>query len=126
MDPFLLFKNEPNAVPFTAGQVIFRAGDAADVMYGILEGEVQLELSGRVVAILKAGDIFGEMALLEKTCRVATAIAHTDCRLAAINEKRFLSLIQTTPFFALHVLRVLASRLRHADLRLCVDRESAG
>jgi CRP/FNR family transcriptional regulator, cyclic AMP receptor protein len=55
------------------------------------------------------------MALIDSLPRSATAIAVTDCRLAPINEKQFLLLVQETPFFSLYVMRVLAERLRKMD-----------
>jgi CRP/FNR family cyclic AMP-dependent transcriptional regulator len=39
-------------------------------------------------------------------------VAKSACRLALVDEKRFLFMVQQTPFFALHVMRVLATRLR--------------
>jgi CRP-like cAMP-binding protein len=51
------------------------------------------------------------MALLGDHQRTASAIAATDCRLTPINERRFLFLVQETPFFALHIMKVLADRI---------------
>ena len=59
--------------------------------------------------------IFGEMALIARAPRSATATARTDCRLIEIAEKRFLYLVHETPFFALEVMRVLAKRLSRHD-----------
>ena len=64
---------------------------------------------------LKAGSIFGEMALIDAEPRSGTAIAATDCKLAAIGEKRFLRLIEQTPRFALQIMRVITERLRRTD-----------
>jgi CRP-like cAMP-binding protein len=97
---------------------IFRVGDPADYMYVVLVGEVELEIKDAVVATLRRGEIFGEMALIDGQPRVATAVAHTDCRCARINEERFLQLVREQPEFSLWVMRVLAERLRWADGRL--------
>jgi CRP-like cAMP-binding protein len=86
-------------------------------MYVILEGEVELRIGGRVVETLGPGEPFGEMALIDHAPRIATATAKSDCRLVAVPEKRFLFLVQQTPYFALHVMRVMAERLRKMDLR---------
>lgn len=75
-------------------------------------------VGGQVVETVEKGGLFGEMALIEKENRVATAVAKTDCRVVAVDETRFLFLVQQTPNFALHVMRVLSDRLRRMDERL--------
>ena len=57
------------------------------------------------------------MALIEKERRTATAVAKTDAKIVSVDERRFLFLIQQTPNFALHVMRVLSDRLRRMDER---------
>lgn len=108
-----LFLNETEPKHFKAGEKIFGEGDAGDYMYGVIEGEVHILKGGKVVDTVGAGGIFGEMALIDKTARSATAVAKTDCKAAQIAEKRFYFLVQQTPNFALHLLRVLTERLRH-------------
>ena len=61
---------------------------------------------------LGENDPFGEMALVDKAPRSATAIAVTDVDLVPVGEKQFLCLVDETPYFALKVMRVLARRLR--------------
>lgn len=118
MDPLMMFRNEPEAAVVAAGGVIFRANDLAESMYVVLDGEVEVVIGDRRIAVLGPGEIFGEMALVEHKPRNASAIARTDCRLAVVGEKRFIFLVQNHPFFALHVMRVLAGRLRWADSQL--------
>lgn len=101
--------------PYHRGEVIFERGQSANCMYVVGEGEVEIDVDGRCVDVLGREAIFGEMALIAKEPRSATARAHTDCRLVEITEKRFLSLVHETPFFALEVMRVLAKRLRRHD-----------
>ena len=61
--------------------------------------------------------MLGEMALIDNSPRSATVKAKTDCTLAVINQKRFMTLIQQTPYFAIQVMSVLADRLRRCDVR---------
>jgi CRP-like cAMP-binding protein len=68
-----------------------------------------------VVETVESGGIFGEMALIEKDRRTATAVARTDSTVVAVDERRFLFLVQQTPNFSLHVMRVLSDRLRRMD-----------
>ena len=105
--------NETEPKQFKAGEKIFNEGDAGDYMYGVIEGEVEIHKHGKVVDTVGPGGIFGEMALIDHTARSATAVAKSDCKAALINEKRFYFLVQQTPNFALHLLRVLTERLRH-------------
>ena len=84
-------------------------------MYVVIEGEVNVLIRGKVVETVAAGGIVGEMALIDTQPRSATVIAHTDCKLVPIDEKRFTFLVQQTPFFSLQVMRVMANRLRRQD-----------
>lgn len=103
---------------FSAGQRIFSEGQVGDAMYLVLDGEVDLLINGLLVEQLGRGGVLGEMALLESAPRTATAVARTDCKLIAVDEKRFALLVQHTPDFALQIMRVMAGRLRTMDKRL--------
>ena len=71
-----------------------------------------------MVETLDAGDIFGEMALIEKEPRSATARAKADCQAVLVNEKRFSFLVPQTPYFALTVMKTMSERLRRVDQRV--------
>jgi CRP-like cAMP-binding protein len=90
-------------------------GAPGDVMYVVLEGEVELLVRSQVLEVAGPGDLVGEMALIDAKPRSATARAKSDCRLAPVDERRFLFLVHEHPFFALHVMRVLTDRLRRMD-----------
>ncbi|MBF2009236.1 cyclic nucleotide-binding domain-containing protein [Chlorogloeopsis fritschii PCC 9212] len=107
-----IFQNQPE-LRFSPGQVIFEQGQEGDFMYGILMGEVELRVDGKVVEIIKAGDVFGEGALVHPARnRASTAIAKTDCIIASMNKDRFLFAVQETPMFALQVMQSFSERLR--------------
>ena len=120
MDLRDLFGNPEDGKVFKAGTTIFTEGTLGDVMYVVLDGEVEVRVGGKVIEVVKPGDFFGEMVLIDFSPRSATALAKSDCRLVAIDEKRFVETIYETPFFAVHVMRVLASRLRRRDANLNV------
>jgi CRP-like cAMP-binding protein len=107
-----ILRNEKDIRSFPAGAMIFAEGDPADSMYGVVEGAVDIVVGDRIIETAEPGTLFGEMALIDKKPRSARAIATTACRLARIDERRFLFLVQQTPNFALHVMRTLADRLR--------------
>jgi CRP/FNR family transcriptional regulator, cyclic AMP receptor protein len=103
---------------FKAGDVIFSQGDPAQELFIIQSGEVEIRLGNRVLETLPQYSIFGEMALIDNAPRSATAIAVSDAKLVPVSEKQFLFLISNTPYFALNVMRVMARRLRAANIAL--------
>jgi CRP-like cAMP-binding protein len=86
-------------------------------MYVVKDGEANIVVHGKVVETVGPGGIVGELALIDTQPRSATVVAKTDCQLVPIDEKRFMFLVQQTPYFSLHVMRVLADRLRRMDER---------
>lgn len=110
-----LFSNELELSECEPGETVFEEGEPGERLYVVLEGEVSLSVRGTRVDTMRPGDMFGEMALIDTKPRSATATAVSACKLAPIDERRFLFLVQQTPFFALHVMRVMASRLRAMD-----------
>ncbi len=105
-------RGSEDAVLFKAGQSIFDIGERAEMMYIVVEGEVEIQFNGRVLQTVGEKDIFGEMALIDDSPRSARAVARTDCRLAGINRERFLVLVEKNPNFALEVMQIMAERLR--------------
>ena len=97
---------------FKAGSTIFREGDEANELFVIKSGQVRIQIGNRTVTELAADNIFGEMALIDREPRSATAVATTDVEVVPVSEKQFLFLVSQTPYFALKVMRVLAQRLR--------------
>ena len=101
-------------------EIIFREGEPGQHMYVILDGLVEIrkktgEKSTRTMITLKKGDIFGEMAVVERKARSATAIAASDCRLLRLDEEAYFELVQKNPDFAVKMIKTLSSRLRAAD-----------
>jgi len=103
---------------YKAGDIIFKEGDAAQELFIIQSGEVEIRLGNRVLEKLPQYSIFGEMALIDASPRSATAVAAGDVKLVPVGERQFLFLISNTPHFALNVMRVMARRLRSANKSL--------
>ena len=110
-----LFRNEPDIVIFAPGDTIIAAGESAEAMYVILDGNVDIRLGDTSVDVAGRSEIIGEMALVDRSTRSASVRALTPVRLARIDRQRFLYLIQNTPTFALDVMRVMATRIRRFD-----------
>jgi CRP/FNR family cyclic AMP-dependent transcriptional regulator len=110
-----IFENSTEPVSFPAGSIIFSEGDQGDSMYVVKQGEVELQVRSVTVETVGPNGFFGEMALIEKDPRTATAVAKVDCLLVPINQKRFEFMIHEVPFFAISVMKGLSRRLRLAD-----------
>jgi CRP-like cAMP-binding protein len=110
-----LFRNAKETRSISAGETIFRAGDSGSEMFGIVDGDVELQGNHGIIAKLTTDDVFGEMALIDSSPRMATAVATTDTVLAVIDRRLFLFLIHETPTFALQVMSAMANRLRAQD-----------
>ena len=113
MPTFSIFNNEPDVRSFQAGQAIFSEGQPDnDLMYAVLDGEVEIVRQQHLLETIPPGGVFGEMALLDDQPRSATAIAKTACRIAVITVKRLTLLVSQNPHFALDLMRVLVGRVR--------------
>jgi CRP/FNR family transcriptional regulator, cyclic AMP receptor protein len=110
-----IFRSPDLYVPFKAGQAIFKEGEQGDVMYVLMEGEVEVKVHDKSIGTFLPIEVFGEMAVIDPHPRSATVIAKTDCRLAPINQKRFLFLIQQKPQFAIYIMKILVERIRWMD-----------
>jgi CRP/FNR family cyclic AMP-dependent transcriptional regulator len=104
---------------FAAGTVLFREGEAGDKMYVIAEGRVRivkaLAANEVTIASLSAGDCFGEMALLDKLPRSATAVVSEDSKLVTIDTAAFEQLVRENGEIAVRIMRKLSERLREAN-----------
>ncbi|MCX8058024.1 MAG: cyclic nucleotide-binding domain-containing protein [Spirochaetes bacterium] len=104
---------------FKEGQIIFTEGSFGREMYILLEGEVEIyrEIDGkkRVLAVLKKGDFFGEMSIIDKFPRSASACAKTNITVIVINGILFAKLLQTNIEFSIKIIKMLISRLRNTN-----------
>lgn len=115
LDLTQLFKHSDGIFEFAPFSTIFEEGSPGDCMYVLLEGDVTISIKATDVWQVRKGEIFGEMALIDHRPRSATAIARTSVRAARIDDERFMFMVQQTPFFSLHVMRVIVTRLRALD-----------
>jgi CRP/FNR family transcriptional regulator, cyclic AMP receptor protein len=118
-----LFASETDVITLQPGEELFRKGDAAVHVYVVKSGELQILDGNCIYENVPAGGILGEMALISDDARSATARAVSECALIPIDRKRFLFLIQQTPFFALKVMRVMCNRLKAMNQRAFVSAE---
>ncbi len=106
-----IFQKQPDPKAFSAGEVIFEEGQPGNEMYGIIEGEVDIVVNGKVVETIETGEVFGIGVLVGVPNRAYTAIAKVDAKLGFLDEKKFLFAVQETPVFALKVMKSHSERL---------------
>ena len=103
---------------YAAGEVIVKENDLGETAYRIEEGQVEVskELEGQTVhlAYMGAGEIFGEMSMIDEKPRSATVTAVTTTVVSELRRDHFFNSLQTEPKVALALLRVLFERLREA------------
>jgi CRP/FNR family transcriptional regulator/CRP/FNR family cyclic AMP-dependent transcriptional regulator len=105
---------------FGESQVIFHHGDPGGLLYIITAGKVKISYTmpdgqEALLAILGAGDFFGELALLDDAPRSATAEAMDETETLTLHRDDFIGYIGENPDFAYHVMRTLAKRIRHLN-----------
>jgi CRP-like cAMP-binding protein len=115
-DILKLVREEQNVFTLKAGEVLFKAGDPAGRMYIVRSGRLSIESITGSSEVIGSGGIVGESGLVEHdVARGTTAVAVTDCELVEIDGRRFFSLIDEQPGFAVAVMQVLSRRLRHLE-----------
>lgn len=110
-----LFRHQIDLKPIPAGQALFKEGDRGNFMYVLMSGTAEIIVRDKLVETAVPGVIVGEMAIIDDSIRSATVVAKSDCKFLPIERERFNFLVQKKPEFALHVMRVMAERLRKAD-----------
>lgn len=103
-----------------AGSVIVSHEEPGDALFVIASGKVKVVLYGDtgreiILSILRDGDFFGEMALLDRQPRSANVVAVEDSQLFGLDREAFQTHLTAHPTTALAVLAEMSRRLRHAD-----------
>jgi hypothetical protein len=106
-------------VTFPAGSYVFREGESGEEMYILQEGQVEIVKrygpEEKRLALLEAGDFFGEMSMLESRPRSASARVVADARVLAIDPSTFDQMLREYPEVAVRMLRALGQRLRRYE-----------
>ena len=113
-----LFDHAAETRKLGPGEILFRTGDAADTAFIVKDGQLHIFDGVVVFETVTPGDIIGEMALVDHAPRSASVKAVTYAEVIPIDQKRFLSMVAQTPFFAIRVMKVLTARLRATDAKL--------
>lgn len=102
-------------VPVTAGEVLVREGQRGHEFYVLTAGKADVTRDGRQLAVLGAGDFFGELAVLDPQPRTATVTMAVDGEVLVVSEREFYRLLDEVPTLSRKLLVGLARRLHEVD-----------
>jgi CRP-like cAMP-binding protein len=103
---------------FNAGQTLVREGDKADEFFVLVAGKAKVVRGGREIAVLGAGDWFGELALLDKAPRNATITAVTPVEVLVLSQRAFRGLLAEVPTISWRLMTGMARRLHELDAKV--------
>ena len=117
------FKAAGKPEGFDAGKVIFGENEKGGIfsrarMYILIVGEIEMLVQDKVIGSVKAGEVFGEMAVIAGAARTAAARAKNACTVIGLDDKQYLVALQQKPEFALQLMSIMNQRLRGAISRL--------
>ncbi|MBR1190443.1 Crp/Fnr family transcriptional regulator [Bradyrhizobium sp. AUGA SZCCT0160] len=104
-------------VTLKRGATIFAKGDPGNSLFAVISGTVKISISspdGRnaILNLIGAGEIFGEIALLDGSVRSADATANTPCELFTIDRREFIPFVRSQPGLAMKFIELLCTRIR--------------
>jgi len=117
------FKTAGKPESFEAGATLFAEDEKGGLfkspkMYVLIVGEIEMIAQNQVIGSVRAGETFGEMAVIAQAPRTATARAKTQCTVIGLDEKQYQSALQQKPEFALMLMSIMNTRLRSTITRL--------
>jgi len=107
---------------YLPGEEIVQQGETGDCMYVVQSGRVEVVQAGNGaphrLAVLEAGDFFGEMAVFEKEVRSATVRALDQARVMQVDRRTLLRRIQEDPLLAVNLLQTMSKRIRDLNAEI--------
>ena len=108
---------------FGAGEPVCRVGDPGGSMMAVLAGTVRISMptvKGKevILADLRPGQLFGEIALLDGKPRSANATALTKCDLLVLERRNVIPFLERNPAACLQLMELLCARIRRSDERM--------
>jgi CRP/FNR family cyclic AMP-dependent transcriptional regulator len=105
---------------FKRGATVFSKGDPGDALFAVTNGSVKMSVSsvtGRsvILNLIGAGEIFGEIAMLDGLARTTDAVANTNCELLVIDRRDFIPFVQNYPVLSMKFIELLCARLRQSS-----------
>jgi CRP-like cAMP-binding protein len=106
-----------------SGETLFKKGDEGDALFGVRRGAIRIETGTErgerlTLNVLGAGDIFGEIGLLDGQPRTADAVAAEDCELFVLRRADFQRFVERNTHISLRLIELLCQRLRWMSARM--------
>ena len=95
---------------YPAGRIVMTEGELGAALFAVLKGRVAIRIGDSLVEKVGRGGVFGEMSLVDRRPRLATAVAETDCTLLAMSRHMFLHLVKRSPKFGAALLKAVGER----------------
>ncbi|HSV98059.1 MAG TPA: cyclic nucleotide-binding domain-containing protein [Spirochaetota bacterium] len=99
-------------IDLAADRTVIAEGDMGDELFMVYEGEVLVHTGGRTLDRLGAGDCLGELSIIDREPRSASAVTTKPSRLLAIRREDFLLTLKENPSISISVMQVITRRLR--------------
>lgn len=120
-DDWRALEERGQRIQYSAGEIVFQEGDTGDDLYVVLSGRVAVlkhneDGQSALLAYRGPGDVLGEMGVMSRVPRSATLVAVEDSEMLHITGRNLLLLTDSVPGICRAMLRVLAERLRAADV----------
>jgi CRP-like cAMP-binding protein len=115
-----LIAKHADEVTVKEGTVLARQGSLGSELFVVLDGRAQVAADGKSMAHLEAGDLIGEMSLIDQKPRSATVTAKTQMVLLVIEARAFSALLDDVPALRKKVMITLCDRLRAVDAQLAM------
>jgi CRP-like cAMP-binding protein len=96
-------------------KVLVKQGRTGWDFYIIADGEARVEKNGKIINMLKPGDFFGEISLIDGGVRMASVISETEMTLLAVSNRSFMQLVDSIPGFSKAILIALCRYIRQAE-----------
>ena len=103
---------EGDEVNVPAGKTLTRQDRSGDTFYVLLDGEAEVKVDGKRRRVLRPGDFFGEISMLDRGAATATFTTLTDARLFVMSHAQFRDAIKSSDQLMLKVLKAMGERLR--------------
>lgn len=108
-------------VDLAANHTLIKEGSPSDSFYVLLEGEATVDVDGKSRPLLRAGDFFGEISMLDRGRATATVVTATPVRAMVMSHAQFRDAIKSSDPLLSTVIAAMADRLRRDSL----DRRSS-
>lgn len=103
----------PSPTVAPAGKNVVTQGAVGACMFVVTKGRIAISVDGLVIEHVGPGGIFGEMALVDRAGRAATATAETESAWFLIARNEFLAMVKSRPAFGIALLRAMSGRVQH-------------